>query len=263
MSAGISFKRFSALFAAMLLVSMMLAMMGCGEEKPPVQTQSGATVSDTEVVSEVDMERYRCERYGVTPESLGDPVIVIKTDMETGNKLNISHDTDGTLFADMGDGNIYFYCPDWVTAGDTVKLYTDGEVTEFYCSFNQLTEIDVSGCASLRTLYCNDNNLTKLDVGGNTSLVTLECCNNQLAELNIGSKPDLTELSCSRNKLAGLDVSGCKNLRNLYCSENELTALDLSRNTKLEELQCFKNNIAELDLSSNKALTKVLSDENY
>ena len=48
------------------------------------------------------------------------------------------------------------------------------------CSYNQLTELNVQGCTSLRGISCGGNQLTTLDVQGLTSLKWLRCYSNKL-----------------------------------------------------------------------------------
>ena len=47
------------------------------------------------------------------------------------------------------------------------------------CSYNQLTNLDVSGCTSLTRLWCDSNQLTNLDVSKNTALTILDCAGNK------------------------------------------------------------------------------------
>ncbi|MDE5595806.1 MAG: leucine-rich repeat domain-containing protein, partial [Muribaculaceae bacterium] len=52
------------------------------------------------------------------------------------------------------------------------------QLTELWCSYNQLTTLDVSNNTQLTTLYCNNTQLTTLDVSINTQLTTLWCDDN-------------------------------------------------------------------------------------
>ena len=90
-----------------------------------------------------------------------------------------------------------------------IKYFT--ALQYLYCSGNQLTTLDISGCTSLQWLDCRNNQLTTLDISGCTSLQWLDCRNNQLTTL---------------------DISGCTSLQWLDCRNNQLTTLDL-RNTKI------------------------------
>lgn len=53
---------------------------------------------------------------------------------------------------------------------------------DLYCSNNQLTSLDVSGCKALKRLYCHNNQLTSLNVSGCTALIYLICYQNQIKD---------------------------------------------------------------------------------
>ena len=127
------------------------------------------------------------------------------------------------------------------------------------CSDNHLTELDVSGCSALTYLDCFDNHLTELDVSGCSALMYLDCGRewsdgNKLTELDVSGCSALTYLNCSGHQLTELDLSGKSALKNLYCSSNQLTELDVSGCPDLETLMCAGNQLTELNLSGNSVL---------
>ena len=128
-------------------------------------------------------------------------------------------------------------------------------LTELDCSYNQLTNLDVSGCTALTELYCYENELTDLDVSKNTKLTELYCYYNQLTNLDVSKNTKLTKLYCGGNQLTDLDVSKNTALTELECSYNQLTNLDVSKNTALTYLDCGGNQLTNLDVSKNTALT--------
>lgn len=128
-----------------------------------------------------------------------------------------------------------------------------GDVTELDCSWNQLTNLDVSGCTALTELVCVFNQLTSLDVSGCTALKMLSCSFNQLTSLDVSKSPALTELGCASNKLTSLDVSKNTALETLYCNYNKLTDLNISGCARLVDLYCFSNSI------NGKAMTKLVN----
>ena len=81
------------------------------------------------------------------------------------------------------------------------------ELESLSCFENQLTELDVSGCAALEELDCDYNHMTELDVSANTELRRLWCSGNQLTELDVSANTELESLSCSENHLTELDLS--------------------------------------------------------
>ena len=67
-------------------------------------------------------------------------------------------------------------------------------LTNLYCRYNQLTNLDVSGATALTILQCNDNQLASLDVSSNTALTTLTCYSNQLTSLGVSNNTALIKL---------------------------------------------------------------------
>ena len=69
-------------------------------------------------------------------------------------------------------------------------------LNELSCSFNKLTELNLSGLTQLTTLWCHRNQLTTLDVSGLTQLTTLWCYDNNLTALDITQLSGLSTLYC-------------------------------------------------------------------
>jgi hypothetical protein len=131
-----------------------------------------------------------------------------------------------------------------------------------YCSWNQLTSLDVSNNTALIYLWCYNNQLTSLDVSANTALTDLNCGYNLLTSLDVSNNTALITLYCSWNQLTSLDVSANTALTNLSCGDNQLTSLDVSNNTALTDLSCGYNLLASLDVSNNTALTNLYCRDN-
>lgn len=108
---------------------------------------------------------------------------------------------------------------------------------ELRCWYNNLTELDLSGCTELESLNCQFNQLTALNLSGCSKLDFLECYKNQLTSLDLSQCKALEDLHCEHNKLAELNVSGCSELAALICYDNQLTKLDLAPN--LPKLRFF------------------------
>ena len=103
------------------------------------------------------------------------------------------------------------------------------------CSYNKITELDMSSNSALKNLGCNNNQLTQLNVSGNNALTSLSCGDNQLTALDVSSNLNLTLLRCRNNQLRSLNLSHNSNLMSLNCDNNQLTFLDLSNNVKLSD----------------------------
>lgn len=127
-------------------------------------------------------------------------------------------------------------------------------LTSLICINNQLTDLDVSGCAALTRLNCMDNELKRLDVRGCTALTSLNCERNTLSSLKIAGCTSLTDLKCSVNELSNLELTDCTSLAHLECFGNKLTKLDLNCCPALTHLECQWDELTSLDLSCNSAL---------
>ncbi len=123
------------------------------------------------------------------------------------------------------------------------------------CTSNQLTSLDVSKNLNLTNLNCNFNKITSLDVSNNAKLGSLSCMSNQLASLDVSANPKLSSLICVNNQITSLDVSKNLELTSLSCGYNILTRLDVSNNTALTYLDCGNSQLTSLDVSNNMALT--------
>ena len=130
-------------------------------------------------------------------------------------------------------------------------------ISELFCSCNQLTSLDVSKNTELVQLFCYENRLTSLDISKNTGLVRLICDENQLTSLDVSKNTELNELYCDSNQLTSLDVSKNTKLRLLSCNSNKLTSLDVSKNTELNDLNCGRNQLTSLDVSKNTVLNEL------
>ena len=127
-------------------------------------------------------------------------------------------------------------------------------LSNLFCDYNQLTELDVSSNTALLYLDCGGNRLSELDLSNNAALYHLNCRNNQLAELDLSNNAALIDLDCSYNQLTELDMTNNTTLRILYCFNNQLTELDVSNNPALTDLDCSYNQLTELDVTHNAAL---------
>ena len=135
-------------------------------------------------------------------------------------------------------------------------------LTYLNCSFNNLTAIDVSNNEALTGLYLDRNSIATLNLTNADALITLSCEQNKLTELDLSKKTSLKTLRCGDNKLIELDISNNTALTSLECNNNKLTALVISTNDNLEDLDCMDNDIAVLDVSNNTALWSLVCTGN-
>ena len=140
----------------------------------------------------------------------------------------------------------------WELTGGIVYLTEENkqaikEVTSLNIEDKNLTDISgIEYFTNLTNLYCSHNQLTALPVEKLTKLTNLYCSHNQLTALPVENLTQLTNLRCNNNQLTVMLVEDLTQLTNLYCSDNQLTALPVEKLTKLTELSCSYNQLTEL-----------------
>lgn len=157
---------------------------------------------------------------GITAE----PVITITTAKQYGDMLKLSPvpTVAGTIQIDWGDGNLesyevspsdplYTVQKSHKVMGQTIKIY--GQLSEFTCDNQQLTEVKLEDQSELKTLSLNKNQLS-------------------YETTNLGDAYGLTKLYLAENKIEMM------NLRNF----SNLVYLDLYGNQELTTVAFADNN---------------------
>ena len=129
-----------------------------------------------------------------------------------------------------------------------VEFFTSLAILD--CSYNNLSEIDVSNNIDLWSFACEHNELKSLDVSKNTKLQMFNCSYSELDRLNVSANLKLKEFECSGNQLTTLDVSYNSDLTRLFCYSNQLKSLDLGNNTSLYEVNCCSNQLTSLNINA-------------
>lgn len=133
-----------------------------------------------------------------------------------------------------------------------LELSKNPKLKDLDCSYNGLTELDVSALPDLEKLVCKGNKLVSLDLSRNPRLKELECSNNKLPELDVSVLSDLEKLKCKWNAITSLDLSQTTKLVELDCSDNKLTSLDISRCPAIKDVRLGFNNLTEFNFSHTK-----------
>lgn len=136
------------------------------------------------------------------------------------------------------------------------------KLTDLNCSFNQLTDVDLSSNTALENLNISSNQLTSIDLTFNTALKQFSCSANQLVSLDLSHNTAMVQLNCASNRLVSLDLDNNTALVQLTCSSNQINSLDVGHNTLLAQLMCSSNQIGTLDLSSNDYIATVFCSSN-
>ncbi|WP_396146656.1 T9SS type A sorting domain-containing protein [Flavobacterium sp.] len=111
---------------------------------------------------------------------------------------------------------------------------------------------DLTGIQSftnLTSMDCSYNQLTQLNVSGLTQLITLQCNNNQISNLNVTNCVNLSNFVCSNNLLTSLDFSGVTSLSSFLCSYNSITNFNFTNLVIFNDFFADHNQISNLDLS--------------
>ncbi len=179
-----------------------------------------------------------------TAKSVGETIeLSIATSVHTDTWIDLNNNGKRDEGENIRDGKPY------TLGAQTIRIY--GPVTALTCQNNQLTELDASGCNTLRSLHCQNNQLTSstLNVSGCTALEGLHCSDNQLTSLNVSGYTALDYLNCANNQLTSLNVSGCTALSHFFCNDNQLSSLNVSGLISLGHFSFYNNPLVSLDAS--------------
>lgn len=132
---------------------------------------------------------------------------------------------------------------------------------ELDCSYNSLTELDVTENTELTYLNCGYNQLTKLDVTGNTKLTELHCRVNELTQLDVTNNTKLNNLECFFNRLTQLDASKMASPESyvLYCGYQENSngeSQQLTLTLREEQKEHWNSSLASDHLNTGITLAK-------
>ena len=128
-----------------------------------------------------------------------------------------------------------------------------------------LEEVDLSGCASLRSMDFSKNpDLKRLNVSGCSKLFWLtinEYCPS-IEEVDASNCTTLERLQCYNSALASIDLSGCTALQDVYLYNCELTSLELTDCAALQSLSVHDNLLDALDVHGQSRLKNLECNNN-
>ncbi|SEW17452.1 hypothetical protein SAMN05216413_1389 [Ruminococcaceae bacterium KH2T8] len=101
----------------------------------------------------------------------------------------------------------------------------------------------------LTRLDCSYNDLTELDVSNNTALTYLRLNSNSVEELDLSNNPALETVDCAYNNISELDFSSNTSIKILSVGHNPLTELTLGNNSELYAFNCLDTDLSELNIS--------------
>ena len=143
-----------------------------------------------------------CTEYTLIPDAkFEDKLIALGIDKDGKNGKVATQSISGITSLNITNSSI----TDLKGIQDFVAL------TSLYCSFSELTSLDVSKNVALQILSCASNKLTTLDLSKNVALIYLFCNNNKLTTLDLSKNVALISLNCSTNQLNSLNLKNGKN----------------------------------------------------
>lgn len=134
---------------------------------------------------------------------------------------------------------------------------------ELDCSFNNLTELDISKNIHLKELNCNKNEIHSLDLTANAKLEMVDCGFNRIRNLDVSKNVMLTKLDCYWNIISELQLEQNTNLKQLNCGYNALFDLKLDQNTQLTHLNCGNNFLISLNIKNCSNLIEIRCNHNH
>ena len=94
-----------------------------------------------------------------------------------------------------------------ISEGDEITEAKIAATTSLDVSSKKIADLTgIEHFTALTYLDCSFNQLTELDMSNNTALTRFESMYNYLTSLNVSKNTALNRFNCSRNRLASLDV---------------------------------------------------------
>lgn len=178
------------------------------------------------------------------------------TEAENITMLNVSESNTSDLTGIMSFSNLtILYCSYNTISDLNVSGLSNLQILD--CSNNQLTSINLTGVSNLSSLICSYNQLTTLN-GVSSSISNLRCNNNRLTSFNALNLDNLIELDISNNKIESFSLNTAPNLAYFTCNSNLLTSLNVNAFSNLVSLDCSDNNLTTLNISNLSLLTNLV-----
>ena len=134
---------------------------------------------------------------------------------------------------------------------DDVDTNNDGEVqvseaevvTFLKTSSGNISNLEgIQYFVNLQEFHCTFNHITNMDVTYSLDLRKLVCYRNELTAIHPGNYPNLEYLSVGENFLTSIDISDNSNLYYLAFPHNSISSINLLNNAPLEVLVGSYNN---------------------
>ncbi|WP_036882766.1 leucine-rich repeat domain-containing protein [Porphyromonas gingivicanis] len=156
-------------------------------------------------------------------EEVGSGVITMKSNKAVGSSIYLSvAEVNGAFEV---EGATHKSDSEYTLTNTEGRITIKGDVVKFFCSENELTQIDVSQNAELVQLCCSENELTQLDVSKNIKLNELDCSQNRIKgekmDALIASLPDRSNEE-KKGKFEVIDFSDVRSPESNVCSKKQV-----------------------------------------
>jgi len=237
--------------------AVFLAITGEGVNADTIKVIQTSAIDVADVIEDEIFKIYCLREFDNSPKdgklSLKEAKNALKISVRS---LNISSLAGIEYFTNITE----LYCSSNDIKG--LDLSKNKELKKLDCSNNPVNEIDVSDLVNLTELFIDGMELQTVNLSKNTKLYWLSVSNNQLKTIELGNNKDLEILECNENLLTSLDLSKNLKLSGVFCVDNQLTVLDISKNLSLMNLWCNNNQLVTLDISQNKELRRLSCAKN-
>ncbi len=180
--------------------------------------------------------------------------LCVDTDNFNGGDASADRNNDGIIQASEA---LYVTSLDVSSQNITdltgIERFTN--IRRFYCSYNNLMNLNLQPLTRLTDLYCGNNPFTNLNLQYSTNLKVLNCTNSQLFTLNIQNLLNLDDVDCSVGRLSSINMQGSVNITYLTCTDNQLVSLNLQDVPSMRALRCYNNKIESLNAQGLVSLT--------
>lgn len=197
--------------------------------------------------------------------------IISGYDVDKNSKLEgdeITSFINGSDFNDVLNFKGFELFPDltYISIGDitgTTKVSLDfgdsSYITGIYINdYENLENIDVSGCVNLTSLTVQGTSITELDLTKNLILGSLRAGDNELlSELKLNESASFTSIGVENTAISTLDLSGMEYLSYVSCYNTNISYLDISASSGIDTFQASGSKLEEVKTSDSG---KIIAD---
>lgn len=186
-------------------------------------------------------------------------VLIAKDEFDNYIKIDSNKDNEIDVIEASMVASLYV---DSATISSVEGISNFTNLTEFGCSFNSISTLDLTSLLKLKKLYCSYNQLTSLDINHLINLQEVILNNNQVTTLNVDKLSHLEILFFFDNKVKTLDISKLENLIGVECSNNKLSEINTGSLKKLNFFYCNNNQLKTVDFSASSTLNSFTCNNN-